>query len=577
MTFFPHSVLAALGLLAVTSTASADPAPLFPVATEVEALAEAAGILAVDLKDDTSADDLRSLEASFGLTFRASSLWSRDHTKVELAAVDPSRLVDLVARLRGDPRVEDAEPLGLMFASFVPNDPLYAEKQWHITRVGAESAWEYGCGRGVTVAVIDTGVACFDKEPFSRGTDLAGTRCTGGYNFVNDAEPAFDDHGHGTHVAGTIAQTTHNGKGAAGLAHCATLMPIKVLTARGWGTTAHVADGIRYAADHGAQVMNLSLGGASGSRILERAVKYAQKKGVLVVAAAGNSGGAVGYPAAYAGVVAVSATDSNDRVAWFSSRGTEVVLAAPGVSVTQQTVCDGGKNHCEVFGTFSGTSMASPHVAGGAALLLGLGVTEPRALRATMERTAISKGEPTLYGAGLVDIAGAARDIHWHRFAWRALALLALGAIVARRIGSKGGTVVRGALTVVGALLGAVGLIPFAPLLHLRGLTGPVQIVTELLMRPLGEWDLAWSAEVHRYLPLGSALPTVVLTAFLFGVRSLRGFTGGLALGTSAFLTHLAVAGDVAFVGGTFLLRGFCVANVLLCLWIARVALDAKK
>src|SRR5262249_43243121 len=159
-----------------------------------------------------------------------------------------------------------------------------------------------------------------------------------------------DDHGHGTHVAGTIAQTTDNGKGVAGMAFCANLMPTKVLTRQGWGTVADVAEGIRYAADHGAQVINLSLGGPIKSSILEDAVEHAYKKGVTVVGAAGNSGRSVGWPAAYDGVIAVSATDANDRIAWFSSRGPELSIAAPGVGVTQQTVCEGGRNHCELFG-----------------------------------------------------------------------------------------------------------------------------------------------------------------------------------------------------------------------------------
>ena len=116
----------------------------------------------------------------------------------------------------------------VMRAAFVPDDPLYA-KQWHLTRVGAEKAWEYACGDGATVAIVDTGVACYDKGPFSRGTDLGGTRCENGYNFVHDTTDAYDDQGHGTHVAGTVAQTTNNGKGTAGLAYCARLMPVKVL------------------------------------------------------------------------------------------------------------------------------------------------------------------------------------------------------------------------------------------------------------------------------------------------------------------------------------------------------------
>ena len=142
-------------------------------------------------------------------------------------------------------------------------------------------------------------------------------------------------------------------------------MPIKVLTRQGWGTVANVAEGVpqlRGRSGRAGREPEPRLAPAK-SAILEDAVEHAISKGVLVVAAAGNSGRSVGYPAAYEGVVAVSATDASDKIAWFSSRGPQVVVAAPGVAVTQQTVCDGGKNKCELFGTFSGTSMASPHVA----------------------------------------------------------------------------------------------------------------------------------------------------------------------------------------------------------------------
>src|SRR5207253_229267 len=121
---------------------------------------------------------------------------------------------------------------------------------------------------------------------------------------------AADDQGHGTHVAGTIAQTTNNGLGTAGLAYCATLMPVKVLNKQGFGSVANVAEGIRFAADEGAQIINLSLGGPIKSRILEDAVAHALDRGVVIVAAAGNSGRKVGWPAAYPGVVAVSASDA---------------------------------------------------------------------------------------------------------------------------------------------------------------------------------------------------------------------------------------------------------------------------
>jgi serine protease len=538
---------------------------------ETAAASEIAGEIAVDMRDDTTDADVAALDALEGIAMHPASVWSKTHDRLEVADVDPAREPAILDALSHDPRVEHAEPMALYRATFVPDDPLYSTKQWHLKRVGAESAWEYTCGQGITVAVIDTGVACFDKGPFSRGTDLSGTRCEGGWNFVNDDAEAADDHGHGTHVAGTIAQTTNNGLGTAGLAYCATIMPIKVLSKQGFGSTANVAEGIRFAADNGAQVINLSLGGPIKSKILEEAVEHAVGKGVLVVAAAGNSGRSVGWPAAYPGVLAVSATDDKDKIAWFSSRGPEVGIAAPGVAVTQQTVCNGGKDKCEIFGTFNGTSMASPHVAGIAAMIEGMGVTDPGAVRDALTASARPKDDPKLYGAGIVDAGAAARRVFWWDFALRSVALLGLFALVSRRIRKRGGTVVRNFLSVGGAVLAGVGLLPVAPLLGLGRFAS-------LAMRPFGEWDLVLlGAGVHRWLLLASALPALALTMVAFTSKRVRPLIGGLALGTAALLTQHFVSGDAAFVGGPVLARVWFVVNGALCLWLARTALDGKR
>ena len=538
---------------------------------------ELEGEIVVDLRDDATEADVAELARAYGITLSPNSPWSWSHDKLEDARVDPAdegRILDALSR---DPRVEHAEAMSVLRASFVPDDPLYDAKQWHLKRVGAEQAWDYACGRGVTVAVIDTGVACWDKGPFSRGSDLAGTRCERGYDFVNDRGEAADDHGHGTHVAGTIAQTTNNGKGAAGLAFCARLMPIKVLTRQGWGTVANVAEGIRFAADEGAQVINLSLGGPIKSRILEDAVTHALGRGVVVVAAAGNSGRGVGWPAAYEGVVAVSASDSSDKIAWFSSRGPEVAIAAPGVAVTQQTVCDGGKNHCEIFGTFNGTSMASPHVAGAAALLVSEGVTAPEAVRAALAAGATPKDDASLYGAGILSAGGSVARVFAQRLAFRLAALAALFFVVVRRIRRRGGALTATPSMGLAALFGAVGLVPVAPYLGLLGRAGGLRPWVELLARPFGEWDIAVGAGLHRWLPLVGALPVVAAAAVFFGVKRLRPAIGGFAIGSAALATQLAVSGDAAFVLGGWAMRLYALVGVGVCLWIARIALDGKR
>jgi serine protease len=575
--FLPASS-AFLALFALSGLAAAqepraleDPALEEPVPGEVGGLLD--GEIVVDVRDDATESDVADLARTYGVSLTPNSPWSEAHDKLEDAHVDPAQERAILDRLAADPRVEHAEPMAVFRASFVPNDPLYADKQWHLKRAGAERAWDFACGRGVTVAVIDTGVACWDKGPFTRGSDLAGTRCSGGYDFVNDRDEAADDHGHGTHVAGTIAQTTNNGKGVAGLAYCATLMPIKVLTRQGWGSVADVAEGIRFAADNGAQVINLSLGGPTKSAILEDAVEHAIGKGSLVVAAAGNSGGRVGWPAAYDGVVAVSASDANDRIAWFSSRGPEITIAAPGVGVTQQTVCDGGKNKCELFGTFSGTSMASPHVAGAAALLESEGITSPAAVKAALTSSARPKDDANLYGAGILDAGAAVAGELQRRLMLRAAALVLLFGFVARRIRARGGSVAKTPLALLAALVGAVGLVPVAPWLGL-GARGEW---SELLARPVGEWDLVLGAGLHRWLPLAGALPAIAFAAVFFGVSRLRPAIGGFALGAAALATQLALSGDAAFALGSLAMRAYLIASVAVGAWIARIALDAKR
>ncbi len=556
--------------------ASADDSDTAPTSVDLAGPSDVSGEILVDMKDDASAADIAAIESTYGIKLRANSPRSSMLGKYEVTDVDVADEAALIARLSADAHVEHAEPMEIFEASFVPNDPLYDSKQWHLKRVGAEQAWDYACGQGVTVAVVDTGVACYDKGPFSKGSDLSGTRCGGGYNFVDDSDEAVDDQGHGTHVAGTIAQTTNNDKGVAGLAFCANLMPVKVLNKYGWGTLGNVAEGIRYAADNGASVINLSLGGSSPSKVLEEAVNHAVSKGVVVVAAAGNSGKSVGYPAAYDGVIAVSASDSNDKIAWFSSRGPQVAIAAPGVGVTQQTVCEGGKNKCELFGTFNGTSMASPHVAGAAAMVVGLGVSDPDSVRSVLATSARPKGEASLYGAGILDAGAATAHVFYKHLTLRILACLALFFAIVSRIRKRGGSVRLTQGVVVGAMLTSVGLLPFAPLVQLASRAGSLRWVVELLMRPLGEWDIVFNAGLHRWLLLASALPSFAFLALLFGAKKTRGVLGGFAIGAAALLTQIFVSGEVAFPLGSLGLRIFCIVNALACLWIARISLDEK-
>jgi serine protease len=227
-----------------------------------------------------------------------------------------------VQQLSGLAVVEVVEPEVEMLALGFPDDPMYS-KQWNMRAIGAPEAWARTArGAGVVVAVVDTGV--------SKVEDLGGTTILEGASFVPGTSTAADDQGHGTHVAGTIAQTTNNGKGVTGVAPDATILPVKVLSAQGSGSSGWIAAGIDYAADSGADIINLSLGGGY-SAVIHTAIKKARSKGVIVVAAAGNSGRrGVGYPGALAETIGVSVVGPDGLFALYSFYGRGVDIVAPG-------------------------------------------------------------------------------------------------------------------------------------------------------------------------------------------------------------------------------------------------------
>jgi serine protease len=445
-------------------------------------------------------------------------------------------------------------------------------------RIGATRAWDFATGRGVTVAVVDTGIACETHGPFTKGTDLASTTCVPGWSFVSGNEHANDDQGHGTHVAGTIAQSTNNGLGAVGVAFHASLMPVKVLNESGWGSTTDVADGIRWAADHGAHVINLSLGGPRNSRVLQSAIDHAIARGVVVVAAAGNTGGRVQYPGASDGVIGVSATGPDDKLARFSSRGEGVDVAAPGVNVVQQTVCNRGRDKCERFPGYSGTSMAAPHVAGAAALVVSLGVTDPVAVEGAIRSSARvvdgSESGQKLFGAGILDAAAAAGDVTRRHAIARLVGVVLLSAWVARRARRQSSSSASpwSLRFLVPALAAGPGLLFLAPWILPR-----TSLSVDLLARPLADLDLLIGASLHRWLPLANALVPLGLTLVGFGVRWLRPSIAGLAVGTAAYLASIVALGDAAGPFGRAALVAWAILNVVGCLWIARVNLAETK
>jgi serine protease len=436
------ATLAFVGLNAVTAERDNGLAP-----EDVAADAALSSALLIDMADDLSAEDREQFLRELPPSTRLNSDFSQAEGlyRVELSDAEVDRWV---ARLTGDARVEFVEPefiytSGLPQALLAdmedqtgtfdgspprPNDPLY-RFQWNFDQIGAESAWEKSTGVGAVVAVIDTGVAYADAPGgrFTQVRDLSGTRFVPGFDFVNDDNEPYDEHGHGTHVAGTIAQSTHNAYGVAGLAPGATIMPIRVLDGSGRGNTADIAESIRWAADHGANIINMSLGGPLPSRIMSDAIAYAHSRGVTVIAAAGNSSTSLpSYPAAYRHVVSVAATQYDRTTTFYSNYGRTIDIAAPGGNtrvdqnndgrpdgIMQETIASGNPNNHE-FSLYMGTSMASPHVAAVAALIYARGVTDPDRIEAILKASAtqdVPTYEQTRYGSGFMQADAAVRAV----------------------------------------------------------------------------------------------------------------------------------------------------------------------
>ena len=438
LVFVSALMIALAGPAALASTAGAAPQRIvIGYAPARVGTAHAAGV--PDSSSEAPAEHTSVLDLAPGADLSATLRRVRQRPGVAWA------VPDYVARAAGEPGTE-----------FTPDDPGagkeagdWRELQWNLWGpygVDAPQAWanlikdNRSGGKGVIVAVLDTGVAYTNWHRFRRSPDFGRFQFVKGFDFVDRGGPPVDRNGHGTFVASTIAENTDNGYGLTGLAYGAKIMPVRVLDTQGEGEASTIAEGVVFAVKHGAKVINLSLEftpGVTAKDIPEliSAIRYAHRKGVLVVAAAGNEAHrAIAYPARAPYVVSVGATTEHGCLAAYSNDGPGLMIVAPGGGpdanlpgdpnchpteaagrdIFQVTLTGGSPRKFGIPLGYEGTSMATPHVSATAALIVASGVLgrnpSPSLVLARMTATARKLGgggDEAAYGAGLVDAAAA--------------------------------------------------------------------------------------------------------------------------------------------------------------------------
>jgi serine protease len=547
--------------------------------------------LVIDFKENIPATEIdRQLQVLTSQYHLAPHLNSQFSQAEHVYIVKGDR--DLLAALRGSTLSQDVEaiePNYIYHTSIAPNDPQYS-KQWHLHNIHAEQAWDETRGKGVIVAIIDTGVS---KVP-----DLEQTEFVNGYDFVNDRVNAEDDNGHGTHVAGTVAQSTNNSYGVAGIAYEAKIMPLKVLSASGGGTISDIAEAIRFAADNQADIINMSLGGGGESQVMKDAIDYAHQKGVVIIAAAGNeNNNSASYPARYAHVIGVAATDAQGEKAEFSNYGAGVDLAAPGgghgSKIWQETI-DPDTNTPIISG-FQGTSMAAPHVAGVAALVKSVGVQTPDEILAVLQQSVrkIDQDPQNYYGAGHLDAAAAVKLAQKGKitfndfFRW-----LRDNGYINLRFWIDGGAIAL--LPKIAMVLGSYLLaflirnyLPFGlPLVSgmVAGSTGLFflrgfyifdlpQMPFRLLGSSIPELGNAIAGNSILNPVFASVLIPLILMVVCWSYPQGKWFAVGTSLGVSAcLLVSALISPQVWLLGDGAISRSFLVLNGLLCFGLARFA-----
>ncbi|MBD1921100.1 peptidase S8 [Microcoleus sp. FACHB-831] len=558
--------------------------------------------IVLDFRDDVPAAVLDEKIAAIARQYNVEPIFNSEFSaKDHVYIVEGDRkLLNALKKSDIAKQTEFIEPNYIYNAYGVPNDPDYS-KQWNLRSINVESAWDETKGAGVTVAVIDTGVSVVP--------DLKDTKFVPGYDFVNNKENADDDNGHGTHVAGTVAQATNNGYGVAGVAYEASIMPLKVLSGSGGGTVSDIAEAIKFAADNGAGVINMSLGGGGESQLMQEAIEYAHSKGVVIVAAAGNSDeNEASYPARYPRVIGVSALNSAGEKAFYSSYGAGVDISAPGGDtsknqlggILQETIgYDDEGNIITNFAAYQGTSMAAPHVAGVAALVKASGITEPDEVLSVLKQSARAVAEDPLnhFGSGHLD-AGAAVKLALRGqitfkdfFRW-----LRDNGYLSPRFWLDGGAVAL--LPKIAMVLGSYMLAWFLRNYFPWAGMGVIQLHTGLIAGSSGlfflrgfyifdlpQWpfrvmgssipELGGAVQGSTLLNpiLASVLVPLILVVLLLGHQSWKWLAIGSAVGVASCLAVSAVVDPaMLWLGDGAIARTFLIVNALLCVGIAYLA-----
>jgi thermitase len=326
------------------------------------------------------------------------SKWDIEYAEPHYLYLTNERMSETLNSTTAQPKPFSTDSPAVISPDFIPNDNLYQKYQWNLPIIETPQGWQVNRGASdVVVAIVDTGVDL--NHPDLKDHLVAGT------NIIDQKAAPNDDVGHGTHVAGVISAVVNNNIGVAGITWFNKVMPVKALDKSGAGSTYSVSQGIIWATDHGAKVINMSLGNYADSSFLHDAITYAFNHDVVLIAASGNDNTEQpGYPAAYPEVFAVAASDSNNKKAPFSNYGDYIDVTAPGVSIASTYPNN-------QYAALSGTSMASPHVTALAALIRStnpsLKNTEVYEIMRTSARDLGSPGKDKYFGYGLIDVVQA--------------------------------------------------------------------------------------------------------------------------------------------------------------------------